>query len=69
MIADAMFRIAERTGRDDDFTYVREYLDRFVSPDGSIDPKAYPFELYSLDRIRPASACCGCTSARRTRST
>jgi unsaturated rhamnogalacturonyl hydrolase len=54
MVADALYRIAGRTGRDEDITYVREYLDRFVSPDGSLDPKAYPFELYSLDRIRPA---------------
>jgi unsaturated rhamnogalacturonyl hydrolase len=55
MIADALYRIAERTGRDGDFTYVREYLDRFVMSDGSIDSAAYPFELYSLDRIRPAT--------------
>jgi unsaturated rhamnogalacturonyl hydrolase len=44
------------TGRDADITYVRDYLDTFVSPDGSLDPKAYPFELYSLDRIRPAAS-------------
>jgi unsaturated rhamnogalacturonyl hydrolase len=56
MIADALFRIAERTARDDDIAYVREYLDRFVSPDGAIDPTAYPFELYSLDRVRPAAS-------------
>jgi unsaturated rhamnogalacturonyl hydrolase len=56
IIADALYRIAERTGRDDDITYVREYLDTFVSADGSLDPKAYPFELYSLDRIRPAAS-------------
>jgi unsaturated rhamnogalacturonyl hydrolase len=56
MIADALFRIAERTGRGDDQAYVRGYLDRFVSADGSIDPTAYPFELYSLDRIRPATS-------------
>ncbi len=56
MIADALYRIAVRTGRTDDITYVRGYLDRFVAADGSIDAKAYPFELYSLDRIRPAPA-------------
>ncbi len=56
IIADALYRIAERTGRDDDIVYVRQYLDTFVSPDGSLDSKAYPLELYSLDRIRPASA-------------
>jgi unsaturated rhamnogalacturonyl hydrolase len=56
MIADALVRIADRTGRDDDVTYVRGYLDRFVAADGSIDAKAYPFELYSLDRIRPGSS-------------
>jgi unsaturated rhamnogalacturonyl hydrolase len=56
MIADALYRIAERTGRNGDITYVREYLDRFVSADGSLDPGAYPFELYSLDRIRPAAS-------------
>ena len=54
MVVDALYRIGERTGRAEDIAYVREYLDRFVSPDGSLDPKAYPFELYSLDRIRPA---------------
>ena len=56
MVADALYRIGERTGRAEDIASVREYLDRFVSPDGSLDPKAYPFELYSLDRIRPAPA-------------
>jgi len=56
MIADAMYRIAAKTRRDDDFTFVQQYLDRYVAADGSIDPKAYPLELYSLDRIRPASA-------------
>jgi len=56
MIADALFMIATKTGRDDDIAYVRGYLDRFVAADGALDPKAYPFELYSLDRIRPASA-------------
>lgn len=56
MIADAMFRIATETGREDDFTFVRQYLDRYVAADGSIDAKAYPLDLYSLDRIRPATA-------------
>ena len=56
MIADAMFRIATRTGREDDFTFIKAYLDRYVAADGSLDPKAYPLELYSLDRIRPAPA-------------
>ncbi len=56
MIADALCRIAARTGRDDDYTYVQQYLDRFVAADGSMDPTEYPFELYSLDRIRPAAA-------------
>jgi unsaturated rhamnogalacturonyl hydrolase len=56
MIADAMFRIASRTGREDDFAFIKEYLDRYVAADGSLDPKAYPLELYSLDRIRPAPA-------------
>lgn len=56
MIADALYRIALRTGRTDDIAYVRGYLDRFVAADGAIDAKAYPFELYSLDRIRPAPA-------------
>jgi unsaturated rhamnogalacturonyl hydrolase len=56
MIADALCRIAARTGRDDDYTYVQQYLDRFVAADGTMDAKEYPFELYSLDRIRPATA-------------
>lgn len=56
MVADALFRIATKTGRDTDITYVREYLDRFVLADGSLDGRAYPFELFSLDRIRPASS-------------
>jgi unsaturated rhamnogalacturonyl hydrolase len=55
IIIDALYSIASRTGREDDFNYIRQYLDRFVSSDGSMDPQAYPFELYSLDRIRPAS--------------
>lgn len=56
MIADALCRIAARTGRDDDYTFVQQYLDKFVAADGTIDAKEYPFELYSLDRIRPAPA-------------
>jgi unsaturated rhamnogalacturonyl hydrolase len=56
IIIDAMYQIASRTGREDDFNYIREYLDHFVSPDGKMDPEAYPFELFSLDRIRPASS-------------
>jgi len=55
IIIDAMYQLASRTGREDDFRYVRQYLDHFVSPDGKLDPKAYPFTLFSLDRIRPAS--------------
>jgi len=54
MIIDALYSIASRTGREDDFHYIRQYLDRFVTVEGSLDPKAYPFTLYSLDRIRPA---------------
>ncbi len=56
IIIDALFGIASRTGRDDDFNYIRQYLDHFVSPDGKLDPEAYPFKLFSLDRIRPASS-------------
>ncbi len=56
IIVDALYQIASRTGREDDFNYIRQYLDHFVSADGKLDPKAYPFELFSLDRIRPASA-------------
>jgi unsaturated rhamnogalacturonyl hydrolase len=55
IIIDALYSIASRTGREDDFNYIRQYLDRFVSSDGRMDPQAYPLELYSLDRIRPAS--------------
>jgi unsaturated rhamnogalacturonyl hydrolase len=55
IIIDALYAIASRTGREDDFNYIRQYLDRFVSPEGKMDPQAYPFELFSLDRIRPAS--------------
>jgi unsaturated rhamnogalacturonyl hydrolase len=56
IIADALCRIAARTGRDDDYTYVRQFLDRFVAADGTMDAKEYPFELYSLDKIRPATS-------------
>jgi hypothetical protein len=55
IIIDALYSIASRTGREDDFNYIRQYLDRFVSSDGRMDPQAYPFELFSLDCIRPAS--------------
>ena len=54
MIADALCRIAARTGRDDDYAFVQQYLDRIVAPDGSMDAKEFPVELYSLDKIRPA---------------
>jgi unsaturated rhamnogalacturonyl hydrolase len=55
IIVDALYEIASQTGREDDFNYIRQYLDHFVSPEGKLDPEAYPFELFSLDRIRPAS--------------
>ncbi len=55
IIIDALYSIASRTGREDDFNYIRQYLDHFVSADGSMDPQAYPLELFSLDRVRPAS--------------
>jgi unsaturated rhamnogalacturonyl hydrolase len=53
MIADALYAIATRTGRDDDIAYVQQWADRFIRADGSIDPQQYPFDLFSLDRIRP----------------
>jgi unsaturated rhamnogalacturonyl hydrolase len=56
MIADALCRIAARTGREDDYAYVQQYLDRIVAADGTMDAVEYPLELYSLDRIRPAAA-------------
>jgi unsaturated rhamnogalacturonyl hydrolase len=56
MIADALCRIAARTGREDDSTYVQQYLDRIVAADGTMNAVEYPLELYSLDRIRPAAA-------------
>jgi unsaturated rhamnogalacturonyl hydrolase len=56
IIIDALYQIASRTGREDDFNYIRQYLDHFVSSDGKMDPEAYPFALFSLDRIRPAAA-------------
>ncbi len=56
MLADALCSIAVRTGRDDDLKYSQEWLDGFVKPDGTIDEKAYPFNLFSLDRVRPGPA-------------
>lgn len=56
MIADGLCAIAARTGRTDDLLYVQAWLDRFVAADGSIDEKAYPPKLYSLDRVRPGPA-------------
>jgi unsaturated rhamnogalacturonyl hydrolase len=55
MVQDALFAIATRTGRDDDFDYIRKWADRFVNPEGGIDPQAFPLKLYSLDRVRPGS--------------
>ncbi|HTZ21744.1 MAG TPA: glycoside hydrolase family 88 protein [Opitutaceae bacterium] len=56
MIIDALYAIAVRTGRTGDFDFIRAWLDRFVAADGTIDREAYPFELFSLDRVRPGSA-------------
>jgi rhamnogalacturonyl hydrolase YesR len=53
MVMDALYSIAARTGRDGDFDFIRAWLDRFVAADGTIDREAYPFELFSLDRVRP----------------
>ena len=56
MVADALFAIASRTGRTDDFDYVQKWLDRFITPEGTINAQAIPAKLYSLDRIRPGPA-------------
>lgn len=56
MVAEGMHRIGVRTGRPDDVQFAQTWLDRFVGPDGVIDPKAYPPKLYSLDRVRPGPA-------------
>jgi unsaturated rhamnogalacturonyl hydrolase len=53
MVMDALFSIATRTGRGDDFEYIRRWVDRFVTADGGINPAAYDFKLFSLDRVRP----------------
>jgi unsaturated rhamnogalacturonyl hydrolase len=56
MVAEGMHRIGVRTGRSEDVQFAQTWLDRFVGPDGVIDPKAYPPKLYSLDRVRPGPA-------------
>ncbi len=53
MVADALYAIATRTGRDADIDFAKGWADRFVTAEGSIDDKAYDFKLYSLDRVRP----------------
>lgn len=53
MMMDALYSIATQTVREQDFTYIQQWLDRFVSDSGQIDPSAYDFKLFSLDRIRP----------------
>lgn len=53
MVMDGLWTIAERTNRSGDFAFVQAWLDRFVHADGGIDPEAYPFRLFSLDRVRP----------------
>ena len=55
MVVDALYAIATRTGRTNDLAFIRAWLDRFVAADGTIDHQAYPFELFSLDRVRPGS--------------
>ncbi|HLP26772.1 MAG TPA: glycoside hydrolase family 88 protein, partial [Acidobacteriota bacterium] len=56
MVAEGLCLIGARTGRADDVQFAQAWLDRFVGPDGVIDPKAYPPKLYSLDRVRPGPA-------------
>jgi unsaturated rhamnogalacturonyl hydrolase len=56
MICDALYQIAIRTGRDADIEYVKGWIDRYVNAEGVIDPTAYDFKLYSLDRVRPGPA-------------
>jgi unsaturated rhamnogalacturonyl hydrolase len=56
MVMDALYSIATRTGRTGDFDFIRAWLDRFVAADGTIDREAYPFDLFSLDRVRPGPA-------------
>jgi unsaturated rhamnogalacturonyl hydrolase len=53
MVADGLYSIAIRTGRTQDIEFVQKWADRFVRPDGTLDPAQYPLELYSLDRVRP----------------
>ena len=56
MVADALCAIASRTGRDADYDFVRGWLDRFITPEGTINAQAIPPKLYSLDRYRPGPA-------------
>lgn len=56
MVAEGLCAIAARTGRIADAEYAKAWLDRFVRPDGTIDPKDYPPTLFSLDRVRPGPA-------------
>jgi unsaturated rhamnogalacturonyl hydrolase len=53
MVLDALFSIAARTGRTDDFDYVQRWLDRSITPEGILNAAAIPPELHSLDRFRP----------------
>ena len=54
MVADALISIGVRTGRQADIDFAKAWVDRFVTPDGTIAP--FDAELHSLDRIRPAPA-------------
>lgn len=56
MVLDALYAIAARTGRTADFAYIQQWLDRYITPAGTINEQAIPAKLYSLDRIRPAAA-------------
>ncbi len=56
MVLDALYAIAARTDRASDFPYIQQWLDRYITPEGTLNANAIPPDLHSLDRFRPGPA-------------
>jgi unsaturated rhamnogalacturonyl hydrolase len=57
MFLNAGFELWQRTGRQPYFDYVKYWLDRFLTPEGTIREDAYDVTQYRLDDILPGRLC------------
>lgn len=57
MFLNAGFELWQRTGRQKYFDYIKSWLDRFLTPEGTIREDEYDVTQYRLDDILPGRLC------------